>query len=102
MNRSNLADISVIDDEPFAIWMLNIVYGQVIHKSPGKIFDQDINTVYMDRLFVFFWLIQSRPNIGSPSAHSLDKQAKIFTSILVEYLLEFLLCHVSYLYHTLP
>ena len=90
------------DDKSFAIWFFNIVDGRTVHKKPDGIFDQNIYTVYLDWLFIFFWLIQSHPKIGPASAHSLDEYAQIFTAILVQYLLNFVFCRIGDLYHILP
>lgn len=100
MTWANLTGLSVSgDDEPFVMRVLYIVDCRAVHVFPRFILNQDADTVYLDRLFIFFRLIQSQTHSGSASAHSPDKQAQIFSPVLVKYLLDFPLCHICDLYH---
>lgn len=65
------------------MWLLHIIYYRIIQQRPSEIGYQYVYAIYLDWLFILFWLIQSHPKIRSASAHSLDKYAHILSGILV-------------------
>ncbi len=75
------------DGKAFLIPVFNIVDCCPIDPGFGAFGNQEIDAFDMHRLLIGFWLIQSQPDTGPVSAHTLQIEANILTLVAAEGLL---------------